>query len=97
MRIGALAGDVLERILAAVPPASGAVVMGTGIVSIALSLDGTETLSRVLLAARRRVWVALGLLLPARVEPRPRALSRRCAHRLPRSPASPAPPCSAPD
>ncbi len=67
MQYRRVADDVLQRILAVVPPASGAVVMGTGIVSIALSLDGTETLSRVLLAVAACVWVALGLLLLGRV------------------------------
>jgi len=59
-------GDALQRILAAIPPASGAVVMGTGIVSIALSLDGHETSSRVLLVLDAVIWVALAVLLPAR-------------------------------
>jgi tellurite resistance protein TehA-like permease len=58
--------DALLRILAAIPPASGAVVMGTGIVSIALSLDGSEALSRILLAIAACVWIALGLLLLGR-------------------------------
>ena len=53
----------VERVLGAIPPASGAVVMGTGIVSIALSLDHQETLSRILLAIAALVWIALGLLL----------------------------------
>jgi tellurite resistance protein TehA-like permease len=56
----------LEAILAAIPPASGAVVMGTGIVSVGLSLDGRETLSRVLLGVAAAVWMALGLLLLSR-------------------------------
>jgi len=59
--------DALRRILAAIPPASGAVVMGTGIVSIALSLDSSEALSRILLAVAAGVWLALGLLLVGRV------------------------------
>jgi tellurite resistance protein TehA-like permease len=63
----ARAAEALERILAAIPPASGAVVMGTGIVSISLSLDGRETLSRLLLAVDAVAWVALGLLLASRV------------------------------
>ncbi len=56
----------VERILGAIPPASGAVVMGTGIVSIGLSLDGRETLSRILLAVAVAVWIGLGLLLGGR-------------------------------
>jgi hypothetical protein len=56
----------LDRLLGAVPPASGAVVMGTGIVSIALSLDGRETLSRILLVLAAVSWVTLGVLLAGR-------------------------------
>jgi tellurite resistance protein TehA-like permease len=59
--------DALAPILNAIPPASGAVVMGTGIVSIALvSLDGRETLSRILIPLDAAVWIALGLLLAGR-------------------------------
>lgn len=58
----------LDRLLDGVPPASGAVVMGTGIVSVALSLDGRESLSRVLLVVAAAVWVVLGVLLAARAE-----------------------------
>jgi tellurite resistance protein TehA-like permease len=57
---------VVKRTLDAIPPASGAVVMGTGIVSIALSLDRHETISRVLLVLDAVIWVALIVLLPAR-------------------------------
>jgi tellurite resistance protein TehA-like permease len=62
----ARAADALGRILGAIPPASGAVVMGTGIVSVGLSLDGRETLSRILLVIAAIAWVALGLLLAGR-------------------------------
>lgn len=49
-------------------------VMGTGIVSIDLALDGFETLSRALLALAVVVWVALGLIVAWRVAlARPRA------------------------
>ena len=58
--------DLVKRTLDAIPPASGAVVMGTGIVSIALSLDGHETLSRILLVLDAVIWAALAVLLPAR-------------------------------
>ena len=68
----------LDRLLDAVPPASGAVVMGTGIVSVALSLDGHETLSRILLVVAGAIWVTLGVLLPARAM-RDRARFRRDA------------------
>lgn len=40
--------------------------MGTGIVSIALSLDRHETVSRALLVLDAVIWVALAVLLPAR-------------------------------
>lgn len=41
--------------------------MGTGIVSIDLSVDGRETLSRILLAIAATIWIGLGLLLAVRV------------------------------
>jgi tellurite resistance protein TehA-like permease len=63
---GQRAEDALARILAAIPPASGTVVMGTGVVSIALSLDGRETLSRVLLAIDAAAWVTLLVVFAAR-------------------------------
>jgi tellurite resistance protein TehA-like permease len=56
----------LGRTLDAIPPAAGAEVMGTGIVSIALSLDGQETLSRVILVMAAVIWVALAVLVPLR-------------------------------
>ncbi|MGH3004244.1 MAG: tellurite resistance/C4-dicarboxylate transporter family protein, partial [Gaiellaceae bacterium] len=62
------------RVIGAVPPASGAVVMGTGIISIDLAVDGRETLSRVLLGLAAVVWVGLGLVVTGRViADRPRA------------------------
>jgi hypothetical protein len=70
-------------VLGAVPPASGAVVMGTGIVSIDLANGGHETLSRVLLAVAATVWVGLGLLLCGRV-----LFDRRRARREASLPAS---------
>jgi tellurite resistance protein TehA-like permease len=73
----------LEPTLAAIPPASGAVVMGTGVVSIGLSLDGRETLSRVLLVIAAIVWIVLGLLLIGRA-----AIHRDRFHREARSPAA---------
>ncbi len=42
-------------------------VMGTGIVSIALSLDGRQTPSRILLVIDGLAWLALGVLLAGRV------------------------------
>jgi hypothetical protein len=59
--------DALRRILGTVPPGLGAVVMATGIVSIGLSLDGRQTLSRILLVIAAVVWVTLGLLLAGRL------------------------------
>jgi hypothetical protein len=47
-------------------PASGAIVMGTGIVSVALLLDGRVTLSRVLLVCTAAAWIVLGGLLAGR-------------------------------
>ncbi|MDE3130317.1 MAG: tellurite resistance/C4-dicarboxylate transporter family protein [Acidobacteriota bacterium] len=59
----------LERALDEIPPASGAVVMGTGIVSIALLLDGRKLLSTVLLVLAAAIWLALVWLLPAAIWP----------------------------
>lgn len=62
-----VAGDhpavLLARLLGDIPPASGAAVMGTGIVSIALSLDGHETVSRILLVICAVAWMLLGVVL----------------------------------
>ena len=93
-------GTGSKQILGAIPPASGAVVMGTGIVSIALSLDRQETLSRILLLFAAVAWLALGLLLAGarcadreRVAPRCAIASRadrRRRHRRARHPPHPA-------
>jgi len=56
----------MRQALAAVPPASGAVVMATGIVSIDLSSAGRETVSRLVLGIGTAVWLVLGALLVAR-------------------------------
>jgi tellurite resistance protein TehA-like permease len=40
--------------------------MGTGIVSVALFLDGRQTLSVILLVVAAIIWLALAVLLPAR-------------------------------
>ena len=58
--------ELLELALDAIPPASGAVVMGTGIVSIALALDHQDTLSLILLVLAALIWLALAWFLPAR-------------------------------
>jgi len=65
-RVDATTGGALERVLASSSPAAGAQVMGTGIVSIGLSLDGRETLSRGLLVIASMIWVSLALLLGLR-------------------------------
>jgi tellurite resistance protein TehA-like permease len=57
---------VFDRMLASGAPEAGAEVMGTGIVSVALSLDGIETLSRILLAIAAAIWLTLALLVAAR-------------------------------
>ncbi|HEY1521146.1 MAG TPA: tellurite resistance/C4-dicarboxylate transporter family protein [Solirubrobacteraceae bacterium] len=62
-----LAAGGLDRALDSVPPAAGAEVMGTGIVSIALSLDGNQTLSRILLVITALTWLALAVLAPLRI------------------------------
>lgn len=61
-----LTTGALGRALDSIPPAVGAEVMGTAIVSIALSLDGEETLSRVTLAIAGVIWVILAVLVPLR-------------------------------
>lgn len=67
--------ELLERILEEIPPASGAVVMGTGIVSIALLLDGQKLLSTVLAVVAAAIWLALAWLLPARAITAPERFS----------------------
>ncbi len=61
-----MVSGVLGRTLDSIGPAAGAEVMGTGIISIALSLDGQETLSRVILVIAAAIWLTLALLLPLR-------------------------------
>jgi tellurite resistance protein TehA-like permease len=61
-----LTAGLLGRTLDSIPPAAGAEVMGTTIVSTALSLDGQETLSRVILAPAAVIWVTLAMLFPLR-------------------------------
>ena len=63
MRPGTLSAQILHRLLDAIPGGSGAVVMGTEIVSVALLIDGRHVLSAVLLATGGLIWLALvGLL-----------------------------------
>lgn len=57
----------VERVIRIIPPGSGAVVMGTGIVSIDLTLGGQERLSLVPLAVAGIAWVLLGALLAWRL------------------------------
>ncbi len=73
----------LERLLHAIPPASGAVVMGTGIVSLDLVLDGYDALSLVPLVVAAASWGVLGLLLVGRF-----LLDRRRFEREALSPAA---------
>ncbi len=63
---GRAAAGAFHRVLDSVPPAAGAEVMGTGIVSIALSLDRQETLSRILLLIAAVMWTTLAVLVPLR-------------------------------
>jgi tellurite resistance protein TehA-like permease len=63
---GPAAEDLPARVLSAIPPASGATVMGTGIVSIGLLLDDVRVLSVILLVIDAATWIALVELLPAR-------------------------------
>lgn len=56
----------LRRMLDALPPASGGMVMGTGIVSVATLLDGRDGLSEALMWIALFAWIVLGLLLLAR-------------------------------
>lgn len=67
MSSAARTATVFHRLLDSIPPASGAVVMGTGIVSVALLLDGSHPLSTILLIITAFTWLALAVLLPARV------------------------------
>lgn len=66
MLSAALSPRTFHRLLDSIPPASGAVVMGTGIVSVALLLDSRRVLSTVLLVIDAIAWLALAILLPAR-------------------------------
>lgn len=68
--------DAIDLLHAGTEPASGGVVMGTGIVSVALAFNGLETLSRVLLVIAAFEWIALGLLLADRSRRDPSRLWR---------------------
>lgn len=57
---------MIERLLDFTSPPAGAVVMGTGIVAVALSLDGRRTLFRILLGVGSLVWIALAVAAPLR-------------------------------
>lgn len=56
----------IGRVLDSIPPAAGAEVMATGIVSVALALDGDGTLSRILLVIAGLTWLALVAAVPRR-------------------------------
>jgi Voltage-dependent anion channel len=53
----------LDSLLERLSPASEAIVMGTGIISIALALDGSRTLAHLTLMLAAAAWISLGLLL----------------------------------
>jgi tellurite resistance protein TehA-like permease len=55
-----------SRILTAAPPAAGAIVLGTGNVSVALASARSHTLSVILLTIAATIWLGLGLLLAHR-------------------------------
>jgi hypothetical protein len=54
-----------SRVVESIPPGAGALVMGTGIISIDLALLGQQPLSLVPLVVAGVAWVALGLLMVA--------------------------------
>jgi len=56
-----------SRVVESIPPGAGALVMGTGIVSIDLALLGQQPLSLVPLVVAGVAWGALGLLLAGRL------------------------------
>jgi hypothetical protein len=56
-----------SRVVESIPPGAGALVMGTGIISIDLALLGQQPLSLVPLVVAGVAWVALGLLLAGRL------------------------------
>jgi tellurite resistance protein TehA-like permease len=55
------------RVIETIPPGAGAVVMGTGIVSIDLFLSGARSLSLVPLLVATIAWALLGILLAGRL------------------------------
>ncbi len=59
------------------PSAAGAIVMGTGIVSLALSLDREPTLAHILLALAALAWMVLGGLAALRLARDPTSWARR--------------------
>jgi tellurite resistance protein TehA-like permease len=63
-----------RRRLTRIPPAAGATVMGTGIVSIALRRPGGETVSLILLWVAAALWAGLALLVVRRLLAAPRAV-----------------------
>src|SRR5262249_10368992 len=57
----------MSRLKTSVLPASGAVVMATGILSVGFWFDDREALSGLLLVIAAAMWLGLGLLLSDRV------------------------------
>jgi tellurite resistance protein TehA-like permease len=62
-----ITSNAVERLLSLATPASGAVVMGTGIVSVAMASDDRHVLSLVLVTIAAAIWIALGLVLAGRL------------------------------
>jgi hypothetical protein len=84
-----------SRVVESIPPGAGALVMGTGIISIDLALLGQQPLSLVPLVVAGVAWVALGLLLAGRLL-YARDRFRREARCPPLSPVSPGRRCWGP-
>jgi tellurite resistance protein TehA-like permease len=74
-----IATGALGKALDEIPPAAGAVVMGTGIVSTGLLLDHRVTASRILLVIAAAVWIVLALVMAARSVREPGRLREEAA------------------
>lgn len=85
-RLAAPQRGLLGRSLDSSAPSAGGAVMATGVVSIALSLDGQQTLSRIMLAIAIVIWAALAVLAPLRAARDPAGFGPMSALRR-RSPA----------
>jgi tellurite resistance protein TehA-like permease len=56
-----------RSLVAEVRPAAGSLVMGTGIVAVALALTGFDVASRALLGLAAAVWLATAAALASRI------------------------------